>query len=254
MLDAGGHPAAALPDSLDRAAEAPRDRPADRHLVLALRASRRFRVNVFFQRDAVGAAFRLIPHKIRSLEELGLPAGPAEAHRATARPRARHRTDRLGEVDDAGGDDRRDQPDPRGAHPDDRGSDRVPPPPPQVPRQPARDRQRRERVCRSSARRAPPGPRRDPARRDAGPRDDLHRADGCGDRAPRLCDAAHARRGGDDRPHHRRLSRRSSRLRSARSSPRRSRVSSRRRCCPQPTAGAGSPRWRSCCPTTRCGT
>ena len=33
----------------------------------------RFRVNVFFQRNAVGAAFRLIPHKIRTLEELGLP-------------------------------------------------------------------------------------------------------------------------------------------------------------------------------------
>ena len=33
----------------------------------------RFRVNVFFQRDAVGAAFRLIPQKIRTLEELGLP-------------------------------------------------------------------------------------------------------------------------------------------------------------------------------------
>jgi twitching motility protein PilT len=33
----------------------------------------RFRVNVFFQRNAVGGAFRLIPHKIRTLEELALP-------------------------------------------------------------------------------------------------------------------------------------------------------------------------------------
>jgi twitching motility protein PilT len=33
----------------------------------------RFRVNVFFQQNAVGAAFRLIPQKIKSLEELGLP-------------------------------------------------------------------------------------------------------------------------------------------------------------------------------------
>jgi twitching motility protein PilT len=33
----------------------------------------RFRVNVFFQRNAVGAAFRLIPHKIKTLEELGHP-------------------------------------------------------------------------------------------------------------------------------------------------------------------------------------
>jgi twitching motility protein PilT len=33
----------------------------------------RFRVNVYFQRDAVGAAFRLIPFEIRSIEELALP-------------------------------------------------------------------------------------------------------------------------------------------------------------------------------------
>jgi twitching motility protein PilT len=33
----------------------------------------RFRVNVFYQREAVGAAFRLIPQDIKSLEELGLP-------------------------------------------------------------------------------------------------------------------------------------------------------------------------------------
>ena len=33
----------------------------------------RFRVNVFFQRSAVGAAFRLIPYKILTLEELRLP-------------------------------------------------------------------------------------------------------------------------------------------------------------------------------------
>jgi twitching motility protein PilT len=33
----------------------------------------RFRVNVFFQRDALGAAFRMIPFEIKSIEELGLP-------------------------------------------------------------------------------------------------------------------------------------------------------------------------------------
>ncbi|TMK83420.1 MAG: type IV pilus twitching motility protein PilT [Actinobacteria bacterium] len=33
----------------------------------------RFRVNVYFQRDALGAAFRFIPFNIRSSEELGLP-------------------------------------------------------------------------------------------------------------------------------------------------------------------------------------
>jgi twitching motility protein PilT len=33
----------------------------------------RFRVNVYFQRDSIGAAFRLIPHEILSIESLGLP-------------------------------------------------------------------------------------------------------------------------------------------------------------------------------------
>jgi twitching motility protein PilT len=33
----------------------------------------RFRVNVYFQRDTLGAAFRLIPDRIKSTEELGLP-------------------------------------------------------------------------------------------------------------------------------------------------------------------------------------
>jgi twitching motility protein PilT len=33
----------------------------------------RFRVNVYFQRDSIGAAFRLIPFEIKTLEHLGLP-------------------------------------------------------------------------------------------------------------------------------------------------------------------------------------
>jgi twitching motility protein PilT len=33
----------------------------------------RFRVNVFFQRESVGAVFRVIPEEIKTLEELGLP-------------------------------------------------------------------------------------------------------------------------------------------------------------------------------------
>jgi twitching motility protein PilT len=39
-----------------------------------LPGSARFRVNVYFQREALGAAFRLIPHEIKSIEQLGLPA------------------------------------------------------------------------------------------------------------------------------------------------------------------------------------
>jgi twitching motility protein PilT len=38
----------------------------------------RFRVNCFFQRGAISAAFRLVPEKILSLEELGLPSVMAE--------------------------------------------------------------------------------------------------------------------------------------------------------------------------------
>jgi twitching motility protein PilT len=33
----------------------------------------RFRVNVYFQRDALGAAFRMIPFEIKSIQDLGLP-------------------------------------------------------------------------------------------------------------------------------------------------------------------------------------
>src|SRR6266511_202747 len=38
----------------------------------------RFRVNVYFQRDAVGAAFRFIPFVIRTVDELGLPPQVAD--------------------------------------------------------------------------------------------------------------------------------------------------------------------------------
>jgi twitching motility protein PilT len=41
----------------------------------------RFRVNVYLQRDAIGAALRLIPYEIRSLEQLGMPANMADLAR-----------------------------------------------------------------------------------------------------------------------------------------------------------------------------
>jgi twitching motility protein PilT len=44
----------------------------------------RFRVNVYFQRGTLGAAFRLIPHELKTLEELGLPSG---LHQLTEKPR-----------------------------------------------------------------------------------------------------------------------------------------------------------------------
>src|SRR4051812_10921915 len=44
----------------------------------------RFRVNVYYQREAVGAAFRLIPTEIKTMEELGLPQS---LHALTEKPR-----------------------------------------------------------------------------------------------------------------------------------------------------------------------
>lgn len=38
----------------------------------------RFRMNVYFQRDSIGAAFRAIPTEIKSLEDLGIPAAVGE--------------------------------------------------------------------------------------------------------------------------------------------------------------------------------
>jgi twitching motility protein PilT len=44
----------------------------------------RFRVNVYFQRGSLGAAFRTIPHEIKGLDELGLPKA---IHDMTEKPR-----------------------------------------------------------------------------------------------------------------------------------------------------------------------
>src|SRR4030088_3421031 len=44
----------------------------------------RFRVNAYFQRGALGAAFRLIPHDLTSIDGLGLPPS---VHEFTRRPR-----------------------------------------------------------------------------------------------------------------------------------------------------------------------
>ncbi|MGH2727349.1 MAG: PilT/PilU family type 4a pilus ATPase, partial [Actinomycetota bacterium] len=38
----------------------------------------RFRLNVYFQRDAIGAAFRTIPHDVRAIDDLGLPPKVAD--------------------------------------------------------------------------------------------------------------------------------------------------------------------------------
>ena len=53
-------------------------------LAYSLPGVARFRVNAFFQRQAVGAAFRMIPSEIKSLDELGLPGQLADL---AAKPR-----------------------------------------------------------------------------------------------------------------------------------------------------------------------
>ncbi len=47
----------------------------------ALPGKARFRVNVYFQRESIGAAFRFIPFRIRTLDELGLPPNVVELAR-----------------------------------------------------------------------------------------------------------------------------------------------------------------------------
>ncbi len=47
----------------------------------ALPGKARFRVNVYYQRDSIGAAFRLIPYEIKSLDSLGLPSVVADLAR-----------------------------------------------------------------------------------------------------------------------------------------------------------------------------
>ncbi|MBN1319704.1 MAG: Flp pilus assembly complex ATPase component TadA, partial [Thermoleophilia bacterium] len=42
-------------------------------LAYSLYGIARFRVNAFFQRGALGAAFRMVPIEIRTIDELGLP-------------------------------------------------------------------------------------------------------------------------------------------------------------------------------------
>src|SRR5437870_3017162 len=58
----------------------------DRQIDLAydVPGAARFRVNVYFQRESLGGAFRQIPQDIKSLEELGLPAS---LHELTTKPR-----------------------------------------------------------------------------------------------------------------------------------------------------------------------
>ena len=165
----------------------------------------RFRVNVFQQRDALGAVFRVIPFEIKDVDDLGLPNVVIGSRAVPAWVRRRHRPDGLGQVDDARGDGRHREPRASRPHHDGRRPDRVPPPPQELRGQPARGRGGHARLRTGPQARAASGPGRDPGRRDAGPRDDRNGDHGGRDRPPGLRDAAHAGRAADDRPDHRRV-------------------------------------------------
>ena len=101
----------------------------DRHevdLSFSWRDRARFRVNGFRQRGSVAVAMRLIPYDLPDLDDAGRARrSVAGVHRAAPGPGARHRADRVGQVDDAGLAGRPDQRDPAVPHPHDRGPDRV---------------------------------------------------------------------------------------------------------------------------------
>ena len=131
-------PHAPLPDPLDRAAEGPRDAPADRLLALDSGSRASASTPTFSGRPRR----RLPAHPGHDQDaRAARPAGAAHrVRREAARPRARHRADRLGQVDDARLAAPPHQPHPARAHPHDRGPDRVPAPTRELHRQPARDR------------------------------------------------------------------------------------------------------------------
>ncbi len=103
----------------------------------------RFRANIFMQRGAVAGAFRTIPFKILTFEELGLPPVVSDivdqaraASCSSTGPTGSGKTTTLASIIDKINSET------AAAHPHDRGSDRVPAPAQAVARQPARGRRR----------------------------------------------------------------------------------------------------------------
>ena len=98
----------------------------------------RFRANIFMQRGAVAGAFRTIPFKILTFQELGLPPVVAELSKKPRGLVLVTGPTGSGKSHHAGVDHRQDQHRASRAHHDDRGSDRVPAPAQELPGQPAR--------------------------------------------------------------------------------------------------------------------
>ena len=243
-----------LPDRLDRAAEAARDEAPARLLVLGSGPRALPRQRLLPAREHR----RRVPHDPGADQDArgAEPArAPLRARRQAARPRPRHRPDRLRQVDDARRAARPHQPDARTStssrsrirSSSSTGTGTAS----STSARSARTRPRSPKALRAAL-------RQDPDVILVGEMRDLetiaHRADRGRDGPPGLRDAAHPERAADDRPHHRRLPGRAAGpgARSARR--RRCRGSSRRTSSRPPTAAAASPRSRSSCPTTPSGT
>ena len=61
----------------------------------------RFRANAFKQRNTYALAMRVVPYRVRSLEELGAPDGGDRSAEQAVRPRARRGPHRLRQEHDA---------------------------------------------------------------------------------------------------------------------------------------------------------
>ena len=166
----------------------------------------RCRVNLFRQERGAGAVFRIIPSTIMTIEQLGLPQSIEKIVRYRPRPGAGDGADGLGQVDDARGGDRRDQPDPL-SH-----IITIEDPIEFVHRNKRCLIHQREigvhanSFCGGAAGRRPRGSRSHPGGRDARPRDHLHGSGRGRAGHDRLRHAPHEQRGQDRGSDHQRLS------------------------------------------------
>ena len=111
----------------------------------------RFRVNIFRHVAGMGGVFRAIPVQGQDTGRPQDAAGGGPALQAAPGDDPGHGQDRLRQVNDAGGHDRRDQPQDQRPYPHNRGPHRVRPLPQEVPDQPARDRGPLPQLCSGTA-------------------------------------------------------------------------------------------------------
>ncbi len=150
---------------------------------------------------------RLSHHPVQDphLPGAGPAAGRGGAREEAARAAARHRPHGLRQVHHAGVDHRQDQHRPARAHHHHRGPHRVPAPPQELPREPARGGGRHPVLQEGAQVHPAAGSRRGPHRRDAGPRDHRGGARHLRDGSPGLRHPAHQQLRSDHQPHPRRL-------------------------------------------------